>query len=470
MLVDCGSSGSRAYVYYWPSGTQSTEALIGSIKKVRQANGNVASLQVKPGLTSVREDPDAASEYMRPFMDFARAHIPSTHRSTSPILFLATAGLRLLSDDLQHRIINDIETDLRQDYSDFADIRARVISGFEEGMYQWLSANEAANRLTKQPAYGSFNGRGAHFAVVEMGGASIQVTFELTPQLGAIVESRLARLSSPEARNLFHKSREYVQLGPDNGAQLFSVSFLGFGSKSARDLATDLLLRDFAQSAWLIAAYIRPNSTLVLEDPCLAPGAVETVQKPIAILRQHGHKIGRSVPADAAKLSVKLIGTLGNYNLCQRLYIRAVAIAKHERYQCSNRGPLIDPCSVSLLATDFVPFARMQTIALSEFYYTSHSFYDTSGQYVTPVALAKIAHLCSTPYLQLLRLYSKEVEQDSERVLLGCSKLNWAYVWLHFALKMPLNHVTADLTQIQRLNSIDIEWTRGAVLLTAINT
>lgn len=471
MLVDCGSSGSRAYIYYWPAGEQmDTNRLIGSIKKVKQADGKIASLQVKPGLTSVRGNPEAASEYTRPFMDFARTHIPAAHRSSSRILFLATAGLRLLSDDLQHRIINDIETDLREDYSDFNDIQARVISGYEEGVYQWFSANGAANRLTKPSTYRSIGGRGAKFAVLEMGGASIQVTFEMTPQIKAMVETRLSQLSMPEARYLLQQSRKYVKIGPQNGAELFSVSFLGFGSKSARDLSTDLLLRDFAQSSPSIDLYLKPNSTILLEDPCLAPGAVQLVQKPIAILKQTGRKIGKAVSDGEAKINVRFIGVLGDYNQCQRLLVRAIVIAKQERYQCPDKSPLVEPCSVSLLATDFVPFTRMQTLALGEFYYTSNSFYDTTGQYVTPVALVKILRLCSTPYEQLLKQYPKEVEQEAERVLLGCFKLNWVFVWLHFALRMPLNYLAADLTQIQRLNNIDIEWTRGAILLTAMNS
>jgi Golgi nucleoside diphosphatase len=106
VVIDAGSSGSRAYLYYWPphSGDRSTLLAIqpmrnGSGILFPERPGNAGSPLYKtitPGLSSTAEDPAKAAEYFFPLLDFALANIPANKISETPLYILATAGMRLL--------------------------------------------------------------------------------------------------------------------------------------------------------------------------------------------------------------------------------------------------------------------------------------------------------------------------------------------------------------------------------------
>lgn len=470
MLVDCGSSGTQAFIYYWPSSVKDFDEITNQIRKLQDSTGKDVTFEKSPGLSSVREDPSTASEYTRPFMDFAREHIPREKRANAPVMFMATAGLRQLNDSLQHRIMSDIVTDLKRSYTDFRDIRARVISGFEEGSYMWLSANGVAGRLKDGGQLDRY-GRQRHYSIVEMGGASVQVTFGLTPELDKRIQQRLARTASAEAQIMFQRSRRMVPTGTNQSSEVFSISLLGFGSNAARDLATDLLVRDFAASSRHLLDHADRSdlaeSTFLIGDPCLPIGGTQVFRKSVGLLikeRDSPRPIGQSANDDEPMFNARFIGTRGNVGLCQQLLMRSIMVAKAERYECPHKADQLESCPVSLLAVDFVPFDQLHMIGLSEFFYISRAFYDTTGLYQAPVALSKIMRLCQVPYQTLLKQYPDEIPKHPKQILLGCFKANWIFVWLHFALRMPQNYLLSDLTLIQKLNNINVEWTRGALI------
>jgi hypothetical protein len=49
---------------------------------------------LKPGLSSYESDPPAAGESLTGLLEFAKKHVPESHRAQTPIYLYATAGLR----------------------------------------------------------------------------------------------------------------------------------------------------------------------------------------------------------------------------------------------------------------------------------------------------------------------------------------------------------------------------------------
>ena len=53
-----------------------------------------AVLKVQPGLSTFSEDPSKAGESLQPLFEFAESHVPAEAQHRTPVLLMATAGLR----------------------------------------------------------------------------------------------------------------------------------------------------------------------------------------------------------------------------------------------------------------------------------------------------------------------------------------------------------------------------------------
>lgn len=87
---------------------------------------------------------------------------------TTPIRFMATAGLREADKNIKEDRIESVKWLLGS--IGFKDVETRIISGKDEAYFAWLTANYAMNKLYghDQETYG----------VVELGGASVQIAFK----------------------------------------------------------------------------------------------------------------------------------------------------------------------------------------------------------------------------------------------------------------------------------------------------
>lgn len=77
---------------------------------------------------------------MQPLFDYAHNLVPEGMRKYTPIIFGATAGMRMLSEADQKNILDSV-TGILQNL-DFLFIKpdwARVITGQQEGAYLWLT-------------------------------------------------------------------------------------------------------------------------------------------------------------------------------------------------------------------------------------------------------------------------------------------------------------------------------------------
>lgn len=134
VMIDCGSSGSRVFVFTWKM-AYVPETLL-QISEVNSTN-------VRPGLSSF----DGASvksieEYIRPLVQFAASFVPRNQHRDTPIYLMCTAGMRKLSDSGQQYILNAVRAFIRKNYTfDFEDYYAEVISGKQEAIFSWITAN-----------------------------------------------------------------------------------------------------------------------------------------------------------------------------------------------------------------------------------------------------------------------------------------------------------------------------------------
>lgn len=73
--------------------------------------------------------------------------IPSKRWHKTPVLLLATAGLRLLAPEQAEAVLNVCRVELAASGLLFRQQWASIISGEAEGMYAWVAANYASGAL-----------------------------------------------------------------------------------------------------------------------------------------------------------------------------------------------------------------------------------------------------------------------------------------------------------------------------------
>lgn len=125
LVVDCGSSGSRVFVYCWPRHNGNLHELLniqqmrdrhrkpvvmkikpGEILRIRLGSGSQgaacksswAAPRVSPGISELAKSPEKASDYISPLLSFAAQHVPRYKHQETPLYILCTAGMRVLPD------------------------------------------------------------------------------------------------------------------------------------------------------------------------------------------------------------------------------------------------------------------------------------------------------------------------------------------------------------------------------------
>ena len=125
VVVDLGSSGSRAFVYRFHPPVAS-EAASGSIGKGDQQTqqptpppqrGLVTGskgLKVRPGISELAEAREfsRAARYLGPLFAHTKSSVPRRLRATTPVFLRATAGMRLLPAELQDELFDRLYADL----------------------------------------------------------------------------------------------------------------------------------------------------------------------------------------------------------------------------------------------------------------------------------------------------------------------------------------------------------------------
>ena len=234
VVFDAGSSGTRAHVFnfVWED----------VVPKLDIQKLETQTKRVEPGLSSLanKNDIDIKNTIHEIFIDllnFVKVHVPISARKRTPILVKATAGMRLVDISKQKNIMTAVRQQLIESEFLFTDPDewASIISGHEEAGLAWVAANflKGAFDQKKTPTVG----------VIEMGGASSQISFEIYNQ--------------QTIRHLKKNRRfDFIDFFGHHRI-VYAMSYLGFG----RDQAYDRMDVTFASAT-------TTSMTSTLKNPC----------------------------------------------------------------------------------------------------------------------------------------------------------------------------------------------------------
>lgn len=184
-------------------------------------------------------------EYLGPLLDYAKEYVPEGVLSSTPLQLLATAGMRKLKKDYP------------EDYEELCDeikgfivgsagidptkIKIKLISGKDEAVYGWVSANYTEGRFKQlgERTYG----------FMEMGGESLQIAYRPTEDEKSDYKGKLTRVKMSWGG----RSRLF---------DLFTETWLGLGV----DGAWRRHLKDLSDRA-------------IEEDPCLLNGSYSLIDR-----------------------------------------------------------------------------------------------------------------------------------------------------------------------------------------------
>ena len=243
IVFDAGSSSTRVHVFELdvPKGGNRLPTVRAHHEAPRRASPGLAAFA-----DTDHDDDDARIEaYLAPLLRFAESVVPRSKRAETSTLLMATAGLRALPRDDAERLLAKCRSALRRSAfrRTFTDAHVQLISGEDEGLYAWLAANYAAGTLYEPPE--------KTVGVVELGGASAQVTFrpEKKPPLAYRAE-------------LVITNRKWA---------VYTHSALGLGLDAARQTyETGVSRRRQSDEASL------NETTTTLVDPCALAGGGAT--------------------------------------------------------------------------------------------------------------------------------------------------------------------------------------------------
>uniref|UniRef100_A0A3B5LX14 nucleoside-triphosphate phosphatase n=1 Tax=Xiphophorus couchianus TaxID=32473 RepID=A0A3B5LX14_9TELE len=274
IVVDCGSSGSRVFVYYWPPHNGNPHTLL-DIRQMRDSDSQPVVKKIKPGISTLANTPSKASDYLEPLLSFAAAHVPKSKHKETPLYILCTAGMRLLPDSQQAAILEDLVMDVPLEFDFlFSRSHAEVISGKQEGVYAWIGINFVLGRFDHpdevEVTTGSENqppiSRRRTVGIMDMGGASLQIAYEVPGEEAG--KSVLAEFNlGCDVEQTQHVYRVYV------------TTFLGFGGNMARQRYEDQLANSTISKNRFLTTETGLSEEKPYLDPCLPVSMSDTITR-----------------------------------------------------------------------------------------------------------------------------------------------------------------------------------------------
>ncbi|MEW5317299.1 MAG: hypothetical protein WDW38_008610 [Sanguina aurantia] len=341
----------------------------------------------------------------------ARLQIPQRLWGATPVRLLATAGLRLLTEQQSSAILASCSAALAASSFRCHASHVAVLEGDMEGLYGWAAANFASGALQAASAH-QHSGRREAAAVqgfqgiMEMGGASMQITFlPLLPLEHPNQAGSLLRL-------------------PGVPLRLFTHSYLGMGMDSALSRAAAIVLQQ------------QPNSETVY-DPCL----------PIGYISDDGRH-GAATFDGCLHIARQIVPALN----CSEHQALAQLTHLFHSTRCTLEG-------------SFVPTLDGPFIAMENFFWTAKALNLHTGATLRHLATAAEAH-CSKHWSSLHAEFSGHI--PDQYLVRYCFGAVYVYTLLHEVFQLGLDEQRLAFTNSVQGPSggpITLSWVLGAMVV-----
>ncbi|KAF9131687.1 Golgi apyrase [Mortierella sp. 14UC] len=440
IVIDAGSSGSRLHIYSWINRNHILQTtphaqiagVLPTIEPGVESDSEHAAEWTKrtePGIADFKDRPDDVGEHLEPLLDHALTIIPESEIARTPIYVLATAGLRLVQDDIREQILTNSCDYIRDNYKFYmgeCKNHIKNISGEEEGIYGWVAINylmggfdnggvkmikpevpdseshnsDDSSSIPPVDSHGSgtksqgdddsFSHRHT-LGFLDMGGASTQIAFEPSPEAS---RAHANDLMAVHLRTLDGHTLEY---------NVFVTTFLGYGSNQAR--------RRYVKD-YLLASnkdLLEKGDSVIhtpIEDPCLP--------KRLQLSETH------TVP------HVPLMGS-GSFQEC----LKKVEVLLNKDKECHD-----EPCLFNGVHTPPIDFNINTFIGVSEYWYSSHDILGLGGAYDYAEFERKSAEFCNSEWDDIKDRPDYQ-DQAQERLEMQCFKSAWLSNVLHGGFGLP---------------------------------
>ncbi|KAM9074864.1 ectonucleoside triphosphate diphosphohydrolase 3 isoform 3-T3 [Megaptera novaeangliae] len=222
IVLDAGSSRTTVYVYQWPGEKENNTGVVSQTFKC-SVKGS--------GISSYGENPQDAPKAFEDCMQKVKGHIPAHLHGSTCIYLGATAGMRLLrlqNETAANEVLASIQNYFESQPFDFRD--AQIISGQEEGIYGWITANYLMGNFLEKSLWHMWvhpNGKETTGAL-DLGGASTQISFA--------VEEKNVGLNTRDIVKVSLYGYEYT---------LYTHSFQCYGRNEAEKRFLAILLQNY---------------------------------------------------------------------------------------------------------------------------------------------------------------------------------------------------------------------------------
>lgn len=430
VVLDCGSTGTRVYVYQASITRQkdgSLPILLKSIPDVLQSKPNSQSgraynrMETEPGFDKLVHNISGLRGAIKPLIKWAEKQIPKNAHKTTSLFLYATAGVRRLPSSDSKWLLDNALSIMKN--SSFLCHRewVKIITGIEEAYYGWIALNYHTGVLGAIP-------KKETFGALDLGGSSLQVTFE--------------------SKDYVHNATTLkLSIGPVSH-HLIAYSLAGYGLNDAFDKSVvHLLKKNHITKSDLV------SGKSVLKHPCLQSGYKEPYicSQCASAFQYDGSPSGRKILGKRRKpgFPIQLIGA-PNWDQCSALAKVTVNLS-----EWSNKSPGLDcelqPCALS----DNLPRPYGQFYAMSGFYVV-YRFFNLTPDAALDDVLEKGREFCEKAWDTAKNSVAPQpfIEQY-------CFRAPYVVLLLREGLHITDGRVT--------IGSGGITWTTGVALLEAGN-
>jgi Golgi nucleoside diphosphatase len=171
IIIDAGSSGSRLHIFEY----QQKPSMPFSLQSIRE----IKQVRATTGLSELVDQPKNIEPELNKLFKAADNDLTLEQKKTTPIYLLATAGFRILAQPEKIALLQIVRDDMQKIEKNFGyplpedfNHQINIIHGRTEALFAWLTVNYLMQNLNLDSLT-----QGNDFGVLDMGGASTQMTF-----------------------------------------------------------------------------------------------------------------------------------------------------------------------------------------------------------------------------------------------------------------------------------------------------